>query len=328
MTLAKTFSSLFLVLTFLSACGSEDSSNSKIHYPNSANSVLLFQNFDDIYEPSGVVRLADGRMLIIEDEKEHPFSLLELSENDHLQRLPLSPLVRTAKKEKKIKLDDLEGVTVGDDGWVYAITSHSRNSQGKSKKRREHLVRFHVSDNQLVDYQSLPSLTESLSEILPNISMKKLNIEGLAYNSKNNSLLLGFRRPLIDDKAIVVQINQLDTLFNTKDVTKLSSEVMTLDLQGKSIRSLNYDPVLQGFLIIAGSKKTRGSPFRMWIWKEGQLSSIKIQGVSDIGYTEGTASIKTASGESALLLVQDDGQRGESTGHYLILPYEKLQINQ
>jgi len=31
------------------------------------------------YEPSAIVQLADGRFLIIEDEKEHPFSLASLN---------------------------------------------------------------------------------------------------------------------------------------------------------------------------------------------------------------------------------------------------------
>ena len=38
--------------------------------------------FSQIYEPSGIIQLADGRLLLIEDESSHPFSLCDLEEHE------------------------------------------------------------------------------------------------------------------------------------------------------------------------------------------------------------------------------------------------------
>jgi len=284
--------------------------------------IMEFQQFSDIYEPSGVVQLADRSLLIIEDEKHHPFSLLKLSKGNRLDRLPLS----ISTKNKKIKLDDLEGIAYGDDDWIYAITSHSRTSKGKSKKKRERLVRFHVKNGQLLDYQKLPSLTTALIQAFnkPIKRPDKLNIEGLAYNKKNKSLLLGVRRPLPMGQAAIIQINHIDELFNTKNIENLSTTIIALDLQGKGIRSLSYDPVLQGYLIIAGSVKKRDGPFELWLWKDNTLKRIQLSGIENIGYAEGITPIKTSNGDRFLLFVMDDGERGEAAAHYVILSYEQL----
>ena len=314
MTLTKKIYTYLFISFLLTACNAEEN--------------LSFQRFTDIYEPSGVVQLHDGRILLVEDEKEHPFSLLQLNQDDSFTRLPLSKLVQTKNGIKKIKLDDLEAMTLGADNWVYAITSHSKTSSGKRKQYRERLVRFQVADEQLVNYQSLSSLRGMLSKALPRQSMHKLNIEGLAYDHTTNSLLLGFRRPLQHKKAIIVQLTQIDEAFKKSDVNLLSAKTTLVDLHGRSIRSLDYDPILQAYLLVAGSQKSRNSPFSLWLWDGQAVKPVAITGLDSIAYTEGITSIKTASGEPALLLVSDDGKRGGTKGHYIILPYNRLQINQ
>ena len=314
MTLAKKIYFYLLSSFLLSSCNAQSDSQ--------------FQIFSSIYEPSGVVQLADGHILVVEDEKEHPFSLLQLDENNRLSPLPLSNIAQTSKGVEPIKLDALEAVTLGSDNWIYAITSHSTTSSGKQKKRREKLVRFHVSEGELVNYQSLPSLRKLLASTLPNESMKHLNIEGLAYNHDTHSLLLGLRRPLDRGKAIIVQLENVDKAFKENDISLFSSDFTRLDLHGDSIRSLDYDPVLQAYLLVSGSKKTRDAPFRLWLWAGKKVTAVTIKNINNLGYTEGITSIKTNSGEAALLLVNDDGKRGKLGAHYLITPYQSLQINQ
>lgn len=301
------------IACLLTACGAEEN--------------IAFQRFADIYEPSGVVQLRDERILVVEDEKEHPFSLLKLNEDNSFTRIALSNQVQTKNGSKKITLDDLEAITLGSDNWVYAITSHSKTSRGKRKKRREKLVRFQVAGTQLVNYQSLTSLREWLMKALPYQSMNKLNIEGLAYDYQTQRLLLGFRRPLLQGKAIIVQMANINNAFEKGDENLLSSHVDLVDLHGKAIRSLDYDPVLQAYLLTAGPKKGRHDPFTLWIWDGKEAKPVTISNLNNIAFTEGITSIKTANDEPALLLVSDDGQRGKSTGHYLILPYSHLRID-
>jgi len=313
MTIAKALFLYFSLSFLLMACDGKEKS--------------VFQTFSDIYEPSGVVQLADGRVLIIEDEKKHPFSLLKLNKDNSFTRLPLSKNIQTKKGIKKIKLDDLEGITLGSNNWVYAITSHSKNSSGKQKKSREKLVRFRVADGQLVDYQGLASLRNLLAKTLPKESMSHLNIEGLAYDFNAQTLLLGFRRPRQQGNAIVVQLKNINEAFEKNDVNKFSASAISLDLYGKTIRSLEYDPVLQAYLLVSGSKKSRDGNFKLWLWNDEKIQPVSINNLNGIAYTEGVTSIKTATGEAALLLVSDDGQRGKSGGHYAIIPYNHLQIN-
>lgn len=44
-----------------------------------SNHIGMFAPLTGIYEPSAVQQLAEGRFLVVEDEKEHPFSLLTLA---------------------------------------------------------------------------------------------------------------------------------------------------------------------------------------------------------------------------------------------------------
>ena len=44
----------------------------------SVNQVPAFRPLTGIYEPSAVQQLPDGRFLVVEDEKEHPLSLVTI----------------------------------------------------------------------------------------------------------------------------------------------------------------------------------------------------------------------------------------------------------
>jgi len=39
------------------------------------NTILTFLPLTGLYEPSAIQQLSNGRFLVVEDEKEHPFSL-------------------------------------------------------------------------------------------------------------------------------------------------------------------------------------------------------------------------------------------------------------
>ncbi len=325
MTLAKNIlTSIFITFSLL-ACSQKASSNKD------------FFSFDDIYEPSAIIQLSDGRILIAEDEKDYPFSLLSFDsnakKNQHFKRLPFDVTLKYSDGSKAPLLNDLEGLTQGKQHWIYATTSHSRNSKGKRKAEREQLVRFRIEKNGIVDYQIAIGLTEYLQATLPKKkAFKKLNIEGLAYDQQHGDLLLGLRSPLHKNKATLIRLKNPEALFKIRNTphsnssTEVSHETKLLDLDGNSIRSIEYDPILKGYIIVAGSVKDRGKPFKLWLWKENKLQKIKLKGIDSIGYTEGITSVKDSQGNAQLLLVHDDGQRGQSTGHYQLLPYDKITL--
>lgn len=68
-----------------------------------------------------------------EEEKDTPFSLLNIHPDG---RTTVEPLLVDTADHGPGKLDELEGLTLTRAGFVYAITSHSRNSKGDEKKSR------------------------------------------------------------------------------------------------------------------------------------------------------------------------------------------------
>jgi hypothetical protein len=84
------------------------------------------QQLTGIYEPSAVQQLADGRFLVVEDEKARPFSAFSLDAGGGL---------RTTEDEAGCckffssawRLEDLEGLAIDGSGFLYAITSFSRH---------------------------------------------------------------------------------------------------------------------------------------------------------------------------------------------------------
>lgn len=116
----------------------------------------MFIALNGLYEPSAIQQLPDGRFLVAEDEKDTPFSLLAIHPDGVTT---LEALVVDTEECGTGKLDDLEGLTIDSAGFVYAITSHSRNSKGEEKKSREKLVRFRIEGNRLVSPRIVSNLT-------------------------------------------------------------------------------------------------------------------------------------------------------------------------
>jgi hypothetical protein len=113
-----------------------------------------FRRFSAIYEPSGIIQLDDNRLLIIEDEKEKPFSSLSLEKDGTATEYLVSGELSESPEDSRFAgfdVDDLEGLARDNNGYVYAISSHGRTKSDKSRPGREQLIRFRVKDNRLYD---------------------------------------------------------------------------------------------------------------------------------------------------------------------------------
>ena len=100
------------------------------------NLAPAFQPLTDLYEPSAIQQLPDGRFLVVEDEKDHSFSLVTLSASGNVSSKSLGPGWFHGGAPIW-KLDDLEGLALDGLGHLYAITSHSRDDDGDEQKSRE-----------------------------------------------------------------------------------------------------------------------------------------------------------------------------------------------
>jgi hypothetical protein len=96
-----------------------------------------------------------------------------------------------------------------------------------------------------------------------------LNIEGIAWDSNNERLLLGLRSPQIGDQSVLVPIKLRDPSgpFTRENLKVDQPDVILLPLGGQGVRDITYDTQLRSFLIISGAPETmRKTDFGLWEW--------------------------------------------------------------
>ena len=302
------------------------------------NDITTFQPLTGVYEPSGIQQLADGRFLVVEDEEEHALSLLRIS-GGRISHTALRAPFWSWGNGDFWKLDDLEGVTADRAGNIYAITSHSRDSDGDEWKSRERLVRFRIEGDKVVDPMVVGSLKRDLTAAHPELAASAgirevksaggLNIEALAMSADQRRLLIGFRSPLLDGRAIVASIENPGAIFDGDERPQIGATLTTLDLGGNGIRGMSWVPFLGGYLVIAGPVARERVEFQLWFWPGGsddRPRRVSVAGLPGFEHAEGV-SPAVIDGRQCIIIVSDDGSREERrSAHFVILPPDQLQI--
>jgi hypothetical protein len=297
-----------------------------------------FQPLTGVFEPSGIQQLADGRFLVIEDEKQHALSLLRIS-GGHVAHIALSAPFWSWGDGDFWNLDDLEGVTTDSAGNIYAITSHSRDSDGDTGKPRERLVRFRIEGDSVVDPKVVNSLKRDLMAAHPELAVSAairnvkseggLNIEALEMSPDQRQLLIGFRSPLLDERAIIASIENPGAIFDTDERPRIGARLTTLDLDGNGIRGISWVPSLAGYLLIAGPVAREKVKFQLWFWRGGSGDHprrVTVAGLSGFEHAEGV-SPAVIDGRQCIIIVSDDGNRDEKRfAQYLILQEDEVKI--
>jgi len=296
----------------------------------------MFQPLTGLYEPSAIQQLADGRFLVVEDEKSHPFSLVTISAAGGVSSTPLLP---PAGDDATWKLDDLEALALDRAGVVYALTSHSRNAAGDEKKARDKLVRFRVEDGRMAEPMLVRGLKPALLAAHPELAAAAgirevkseggLNIEALEISVDGRQLLLGFRSPLLEKRAIIACVENLSAIFEAGETPRIAPDLMTLDLGGDGIRSLAYLPALDGHLVISGPAASKQVHFQLWFWSGhpgAPARRVSVAGLPGFEHAEGV-SPAVIDGRQRVIIVSDDGSRKEERyAHFLLLDVEQLVI--
>lgn len=289
--------------------------------------------FTSIYEPSGVQQLEDGRLLIVEDEATRAFRLITPVNQEIVESKPLDILSELAFQHR---LNDLEAITMGDDGFLYAITSHKRNHKGKRKKSREQLVRFKLNENTLTNVSIVTNLVDAIeaSGVLDDItkeghqSIEKIDIEALSFDRKKG-LLIGLRKPKARGKSIFLRIENPIKIFTHKEDIKIDKKAVLLDLQGGGVRAIRYIHQMNGYLLANEIKTKDKTPLKqsqISFWdghSDHLIKPLSLAGLDKIDNVEGISPL-TMNGKHYILLVGDNGSSEvRQPASFLLLDYLK-----
>ncbi len=300
-----------------------------------------YNRFLAIFEPSAAASLSDGRVVVVEDESHKALHLLtpDLTLGFQSRTISTASLIDVLSGKSEVeKLDDLEGLAIDKHDTIYAITSHSPTESGKRKSGREKLIRFRLDGSEIVDLRVYQDLIEELAAALPPLDQavherkvkgRELNIEALGLSADGRRLLIGLRSPVIDDRALIVVVENPDDVFEQGGLVLFAPEPWYLDLDRGGIRALTYDPELEGYLIVSRREDKKGKPFTLWFWSGDPAvkpQRVSIAGVENINRAEGITPI-VQDGERRLLIVFDDGNRLRRIGaHYRIVDYADLAV--
>lgn len=181
---------------------------------------------------------------------------------------------------------------------IYWITSHGRSKKGKRRNNRyrlfatditdalptlqlqwgghyDHLVQDMLERESWDDESPVTGETIELIAQATQLGKKKaselgpkktgLNIEALAVAPNRGGLLIGFRNPLVQGRALVLNLKNPDALLSNSGARANFSKPAYIDLGGLGFRSMTYDASRKVFFIIAGPTKNVG-PFKLFRW--------------------------------------------------------------
>lgn len=299
----------------------------------STDTTPAFRPLDGIYEPSAVQQLPDGRFLVVEDQKRNPFSVFTIDASGKVASSELTPsLLHIFSSDWK--LSDLEGLALDQAGFLYAITSHSRDGDGNEEKSREKLIRFRVDGDHVVDSKVVTGLKRALTQRHPVLAeaaavhdvkaVGGLNIEAMELAPDQRRLLIGFRGPLVRGHAVVASLENVAEVFDSDAEPVIAPELEELDLGGRGIRGMSYVPSLGEFVVIGGPLSKADEACGLWLWKGtagAPARRVEVPGVQGFAHAEGV-SPATIDGVERLVIVSDEGDReaGRNATYLLLDP--------
>ncbi|WP_224783283.1 Pycsar system effector family protein [Neisseria flavescens] len=292
--------------------------------------------FNGVFEPSAVQQLPDGKLLIAEDEPNHAFSIISIDKTGKfVEDEALDTRVITGFKRR---LSDLEALARDEEGFIYALTSHSRTRKGNRSPDREHLMRFKIQDGNVLGLTSYDNLTQVLEtdhklhdlireRTKAEVSFDEINIEGMAFDPVKKRLVLGFRDPEFNNMALVAFISNPKDVFE-RNAKPEFDEVAVIDIDGGGIRSLNYDPVLKTYVIANEVKDENGQKFsQLWTWSGNptdEPQKISLPNLQHITNVEAVDSI-IINGKPQMILMGDEGNASQKiTAKYMLVDYSQL----
>ncbi len=138
-----------------------------------------------------------------------------------------------------------------------------------------------------------------------------VNLEGLAWYPPANVLFCGVREPLADGRQALVAAIRPDVAFGPGAAGGQGavSEVHRLDLHGRGIRSLDFDPWRRGVLVLAGPAADDRGPFALYLWdpEVNRLTPFQVPDLEEMTKPEGVVAMGPpgADGWSPILVASE-----------------------
>lgn len=277
----------------------------------SGRDVLVFEGMCDA---SGAVALG-GSLFVVGDDEDNILRVYDARRGGPPVRgVDLSPELELPAHKKKAPEADIEAAT-GLGAYSFWLTSHGRDSAGKKAPSR---LRFFATE----ETQGLPQLvgrpyTRLLDDLLaaPRLGAFRLaaaeglapkapgglNIEGMTAMADGASILIGFRSPVPQGKALLVPV------LNPKEMVLEGAsarvgEPRLVDLGGMGIRSLSW---WHGrYLIISGGTDGGGTS-HLFTWAGGDDAPVLASDVDLKGFNP--EAFFTPEDAEEILLLSDDG---------------------
>jgi hypothetical protein len=185
---------------------------------------------------------------------------------------------------------DLEGAA-----WmgscIYWIGSHSRSRSGDYRSSRHRLFATRLTKGTPTPVGRVyRTLVQDLNFDIDLPAAPKqggLSIEGLCATSEPGELLIGLRSPLVEKKAILIPIRNADEVIDP-GVEPEFGKPLVLDLGGSGIRSIDYWPERDLYLIIAGPATKHARDFRLYSWSGSRLEDLNFD-FAGLGFGPGVS---------------------------------------
>jgi Protein of unknown function (DUF3616) len=230
-------------------------------------------------DASGAVALFDTNYVVIANDEDNILRVYDSQISGH----PVASIdiVSYFKNNPKNREVDIEAATLLN-GTIYWIGSHGRNKKAKERPERRNFFANKITINgQSFSAQQVgQSYSNLLEDMLADRKLEKyqlakaeplapkqeggLNIEGLC-TTPEQQLLIGFRNPIREGKALLVPLKNPTDLIEKEDSSAIFGSPIDLDLGGLGIRSIEYWESQQLYLIAAGSY-TSSDEFRFYQW--------------------------------------------------------------
>jgi Protein of unknown function (DUF3616) len=228
-----------------------------------------------ICDASGAIALGENHFIVANDES----NLLRIYAADQsgsaIATVDIHSYFDNNPNAKEV---DLEAAAQIDD-VIYWISSHGRNKKGKFRPERHQLFAHKRQPSGWEFEQIGRSYTQLVlgdmlndsrldryrlkdAEQLPPKAVGGLNIEGLSV-TPSGELLIGFRSPVVNGKALLVPLNNPRELV--EGAAAVLGDPIELDLGGLGIRSVEYWEAQNQYIIVAGASDA-GDRFALYQW--------------------------------------------------------------